>query len=174
MSVKELVIWALTVSWAFIAPVHTLIVATGLLVLFDMVTGIAKAIKTQQKVTSNRMRHTIGKGIAYQIAILTGFLIDTVMGMELMASRVIAGVICLVEGKSVLENIEAMTGISIWSALIEKLKPPTVTTTTVATTASSSTTTTDATEKIAASSSTTTHEPTTTTTTVETSRPPTK
>jgi phage-related holin len=126
LDVKGYLLSFLAMCWAFVAPIHTLIVATGALVLFDMVTGIAKAIKNKNKVTSNRMRHTITKGMAYQIAVLTGFLIDQVMGLELTASRVIAGVICLVEAKSVLENVEAMTGVSIWGALIDKLKPPAV------------------------------------------------
>lgn len=125
MNFKEYALTGLGMVWAFLAPVQILMIATGALVLFDMITGIAKALKGKQKVSSNRMRHTITKGLAYQVAILTGFLLDTVMGLDMVASRVIAGVVCVVEAKSVLENVETITGTSIWKALIDKLKPPT-------------------------------------------------
>lgn len=124
MNIKDYAYTVVAMVWAFVAPVHTLIIATGALVMFDMITGIAKALKTKQKITSNRMRHTITKGLAYQIAILTGFFLDNAMGLDMMASRVIAGVVCVVEAKSVLENVESMTGISIWSAVLDRLKPP--------------------------------------------------
>lgn len=122
--IKAYALHLLTTVWAFLAPAHTLIFATGTLVLLDLITGIAKAMKNGDKITSNRMRHTITKGLMYQLAILAAFMLDTVMDMGLMASRVVAGVIGIVECKSVLENVEAMTGANIWAAVLEKLKPP--------------------------------------------------
>ncbi len=127
MNVKEYALMLITMAWAFVTPVHTLMLVVGALVLFDMITGIAKAISIGEKITSNRMRHTITKGMAYQIAVLTGFFLDYAMGMEMTASRVIAGVVAVVEAKSVLENVEAMTGTSIWGSVVDKLKPPATT-----------------------------------------------
>jgi phage-related holin len=119
---------AMAMMWAFLAPIHTLIMATGALVLFDLVTGIAKAVKAKEKVTSNRMRHTVTKGMMYQIAILAAYMLDVVIGMEQVAARVVAGVICMVECKSVLENVNVMTGINMWESVLNALKPPKVNT----------------------------------------------
>ncbi len=109
--------------WAILAPIHTIIYAVSFLILADAGTGIWKAVKTKEPVTSRRMRDTVAKMAAYFIALLVGFAIDQVVGDSMLLARVAAGSICLIEATSVNENLKAATGIDVLSAVIEKLKP---------------------------------------------------
>lgn len=121
---KTYIVPLLTMFWAFIEPIHGLMFATGALVFLDFVTGMVKAFRVKgEKISSRRMRETIGKSVLYLIAVLAGFFLDYITGLEL-AARAIAGVIALVECKSVLENIEEITGLNLWAVVAEKLKPP--------------------------------------------------
>jgi phage-related holin len=114
----------LTMVWAFVAPIHGIVFAVGTLVILDFITGISKAIKADgvKAINSRRMRETVGKGLLYMIAVLAAFLLDYVTGLG-MAARAVAGVIAVVETKSILENVESMTGVSVLQVLVDKLKP---------------------------------------------------
>jgi phage-related holin len=102
-----------------------LLTATLCLVGIDLVTGVAKAVKAGgwASIRSRRLRETIGKGFLYLLAILSAFLLDYVVGLDI-AARAVAGVIALTEVKSILENVTEMTGVNVISALLAKLKPP--------------------------------------------------
>lgn len=123
--IKGFLLPVVTMAWAFIQPIHGLIFATGGLVLLDMATGIAKAVKKGgwKKIRSRRMRETIGKGALYMIAILAAFFLDYITKMDISA-RAVAGVVALTEVKSILENVGEMTGIDVLQAVLSKLKPP--------------------------------------------------
>lgn len=126
--------------------------AVGTLVMADFVAGIWASAKRKQKITSRRMRETVSKSIAYQMAIIIGFILDGLIGTtDVFIARVIAALIGLVEAKSVFESLTAITGLDFWAVIMEKIKPtlndakevevlealpppPVVTTTTVTTT----------------------------------------
>lgn len=120
---KEYAFAVLGMIWSFLAPVHVLLACTLGLIAIDAATGIYKAVKKGRKITSNRARHTIGKGLIYMCAIIAGHLIDTIFGLDKVASKAFAGAIALVEGKSIGENVEEATGIKLWAAVVNKLKP---------------------------------------------------
>lgn len=110
--------------WAFLAPIHSLLMITGTLVLIDTITGIWKAAKLKEKITSYRLRQTITKGAAYMLAILVSLLLDIVTGSAGMISRTVGGLIAMVEAKSCFENLRVITNIDIWKAILEKIQPP--------------------------------------------------
>lgn len=121
---KEYLIYLLAMFWAFIQPVHGLMFAVGALVMLDLVTGLVKAYKSKtDKISSRRMRETVGKSVLYMIAVLAGFFLDYITELG-MAARAIAGLVAIVECKSVLENIEEVTGLNLWAAIADKFKPP--------------------------------------------------
>lgn len=121
---KEYILGLVVMFWAFLAPIHGLLLITGALVLIDLATGIWKAVKLKEKVTSYKFRQTITKGAAYMLAILVALLLDTVMGTGGMVSRTVGGLIALSETKSCLENLGAITNIDLWKAVLTKLQPP--------------------------------------------------
>jgi hypothetical protein len=110
-------IWLFAVLAVFL-PIKELMLTIGFLVAADMVVGIWKAIKLKQRIRSRRMSDTITKLMLYQLAIMSGFLIEKFIIIELIPiTKLIATVIAIIEFKSIVESIEAVTGKDIWSKL---------------------------------------------------------
>lgn len=118
-------------SLAALAPIHTVMISVGVLIMVDLVTGIWAAIKRGDKVSSAAMRRTVSKIIVYQSAVITGFLLETYLLSDLIpVSKLVAGVIGLVEFKSILENGNHILGQDLFKSVLSKLgsendkKPP--------------------------------------------------
>lgn len=109
--------WLLA-SLAVFLPIKELMLTIGFLVGADMVVGIWKALKLKQRIRSRRMSDTITKLLLYQIAIMSGFLIETFIIAELIPiTKLVATVIAVIEFKSIIESIESVTGKDLWSKI---------------------------------------------------------
>jgi sugar phosphate permease len=107
---------------AVFAPIKMVIVTTGVLIMADTITGIFAARKRGEKVSSAGLRRTVTKSCVYLSAVCLGFLVETYMIDQFMPiSKIISGVISLVELKSILENLDSVHGSSIFKSVIEKL-----------------------------------------------------
>jgi len=105
-----------------IAPVQAVMLTVGVLVIIDVVTGVWAAFKRSELIKSAILRRTVSKMIIYQIAIISGFLIQQyVLQNEVPITKVVAGFISLVELKSILENSNTILGRDIFKTLIKKL-----------------------------------------------------
>jgi hypothetical protein len=110
-------IWFLA-GLAVFLPIKELMLTIGFLVAADMVVGIWKALKLKQRIRSRRMSDTITKLLLYQIAIMSGFLIETFIISELIPiTKLVATVVAVIEFKSIIESIESVTGKDLWSKL---------------------------------------------------------
>lgn len=110
-------IWLFALFAVFL-PIKELMLTIGFLVAADLVVGVWKAIKTGQRIRSRRMSDTITKLLLYQLAIMSGFLIETFIISELIPiTKLIATVIAIIEFKSIIESIEAVTGKDLWSKI---------------------------------------------------------
>lgn len=110
-------IWFLA-GLAVFLPIKELMLTIGFLVGADMVVGIWKALKLNQRIRSRRMSDTITKLLLYQIAIMSGFLIETFIISELIPiTKLVATVIAVIEFKSIIESIESVTGKDLWSKI---------------------------------------------------------
>ena len=110
-------VW-LFASLAVFLPIKELMLTIGFLVSADLVVGLWKAIKTKQRIRSRRMSDTVTKLLLYQLAIMSGFLIETFIISELIpVTKLIATVIAIIEFKSIVESIEAVTGKDLWSKI---------------------------------------------------------
>jgi hypothetical protein len=119
---KEWLVNIIVTTIALLAPIHALIIAVSVLILADFITGILAAIRRKEKVSSASMRRTISKLIVYQIAIITGFVLETYLLSSIFpVAKLVAGVIGLVEFKSILENANCILGGHIFTAVLEKL-----------------------------------------------------
>jgi len=110
-------IWFLA-GLAVFLPIKELMLTIGFLVGADMIVGIWKALKLKQRIRSRRMSDTITKLLLYQIAIMSGFLIESFIISELIPiTKLVATVIAVIEFKSIIESIESVTGKDLWSRI---------------------------------------------------------
>jgi len=111
--------WVLACMSIFL-PVRELMLTIGFLVGADMVVGIWKALKTGQKIRSRRMSDTITKMLLYQLAIVSGFLIEKYIITDILPiAKLIGSVIAIIEFKSIVESIESVTGQNLWTKIKE-------------------------------------------------------
>ena len=111
--------WVLACMSIFL-PIKELMLTVGFLVGADMVVGIWKALKTGQKIRSRRMSDTITKMLLYQLAIVSGFLIEKYIITDMLPiAKLIGSVIAIIEFKSLVESIESVTGQNLWTKIKE-------------------------------------------------------
>jgi hypothetical protein len=107
---------------AIFAPIKEMIATAIIIILVDLVTGILAAKKKGEKITSAGIRRSITKFAVYLTAILIGFLVETYMiGGFIPVSKIAAGLIGVVETKSIFENLDVLNGSPLFKALIDKL-----------------------------------------------------
>lgn len=119
---KQVGINIITVLIAALAPIHALMISVGFLILADLITGIWAAIKRKEKIKSSTMRRVISKICVYNVAVISGFLVEQYMlDSFLPISKIVASVIGLVELKSILENGNDILGTPIFKTILSKL-----------------------------------------------------
>jgi hypothetical protein len=107
---------------AVLAPAKALLISVGFLILADLVTGVWAAIKRKEAIKSSALRRTISKLVVYQIAVISGFLVETYMLENIFpVSKVVASVIGLVELKSILENANSILGQDLFKSVVARL-----------------------------------------------------
>lgn len=107
---------------AVFAPVHGIIIVSLILILSDLVTGVLAAHKKGQAINSSGLRRTVSKMCIYLAAICLGFLVEKYMLSDILpVSKIVAGLISIVEFKSILENLDVLNGSSLFKKLIDKL-----------------------------------------------------
>ena len=121
-TMKEWLTATVISTLAIFAPAKALILVTGILIFSDLLTGILAAKKRGEKIKSAALRRTITKCFVYEFAILLGFLVETYMLQGFIpVSKIAAGLISVVETKSIFENLDTINGHPIFQTLIQKL-----------------------------------------------------
>lgn len=118
---KDWIVKFLIATVALLAPVHPLLIASGVLILIDLITGVIRAFKHKEKIKSSVLRRTVTKMLVYNVAIITGFILETYLLPEIPATKLISSIIGLVEAKSILENLNEIYGTDLFKALLTKL-----------------------------------------------------
>lgn len=119
---KEYLYKGLLVLWAILTPIKPLLISCGFLIVADMITGIVAAKKRKEEIRSAEMRRTITKMVVYQVAIISAFVLEKYMLSELLPiSKIVSGVIGMVEFKSILENVSTIAGQDILKLVMEKM-----------------------------------------------------
>lgn len=107
--------------WAVFAPVQAIMGVTGGLIFVDLVTGIMAAHKKGEEITSKGISRTVAKIVLYELALATSFLVHQYMTGDLLpADKLVAGLIGLVELKSIMENINVANGTPVFAAIIDR------------------------------------------------------
>jgi Bacteriophage holin family len=108
---------------AFVSPLFPLAILVSTLIGTDFVFGIYRAYKTKQEINSRKMGHTISKLFLYNLAVLSVFMLEKlVFGTDVQFTKVVVGVIAMVELKSIDESFRILYGFSIYESLIDKIK----------------------------------------------------
>lgn len=119
---KEFVIKLAVSAIAALAPIHAVMISVGFLILADLVTGIFAANKRGEQITSAAMRRTVSKMLIYQLAVISGFLLEHYLLSDMMpVAKLVGGVIGMVEFKSILENSNTIVGTDIFKSILQKL-----------------------------------------------------
>lgn len=107
---------------AILAPIQPMLITVGCLILADLVTGLIRAFKLDERITSKALSRSVYKMLAYQMTVITAFLLEKyLIDGALPAAKLVASIIGITEFKSLLENTEAITGKPVFKTIIEKL-----------------------------------------------------
>ena len=111
----------LVVMWlvSYFTPIFPLMFSIGLLIMLDFFTGIQKARKLGEEITSKKMRPTITKGLGYMASILAAHVFEHVVpGLE--TTKIVTGLIAVIELKSLDENLRVITGKSLFKQFTKR------------------------------------------------------
>jgi hypothetical protein len=107
---------------AVFAPIKAVIVVTGVLVIADLITGVIAAHKKGEQITSAGLRRTVTKTTVYLSAVCLGFLVEKYMIDSILPiSKLVSGIIGVVELKSLMENLNTIHGSDLFKSIIDKL-----------------------------------------------------
>lgn len=107
---------------AVFSPAGPMIFTSLALVSVDLVTGLLVAYKQKIPITSSGLKRTVTKTVLYLSAILLFFLIQEYLtGESVPVCRIVTGYIGLVEGTSVLENMNKLGDVPLFQAILDKL-----------------------------------------------------
>lgn len=103
-------------------PIKATLITVMVLTVVDLISGIMASRKRGKKITSSGLKRTIIKTAVYELVVMLGFLTEQFMtGDSVPIVRVLAGFIGLTELKSVMENIERISGMPLVRMLIKQL-----------------------------------------------------
>jgi phage-related holin len=107
---------------AFFTPIFPAMLAAGILIICDTVTGIMKARKQGQVITSKELSAILTKMLLYQLLIISAHICELYMVDEIPFVKLVLGTVALVEFKSILENASVILGYDLFSEIMNKFK----------------------------------------------------
>ena len=127
---KTYLLYILTATCLFFAPMTGLMVAVGAAIALDTFFGIYRSVKVKgwKFVTSRRLSEIVSKMLLYQMCIICLYVIDFFIlteffqhwfSVSFFATKICAILLIFIECVSIKENFEKATGLDVWS-LIKK------------------------------------------------------
>lgn len=114
-------LWVVSLLAVF-APIKPAAIACLVLVFVDLITGVIAASRRGEAITSAKLKTTVIKLFIYEMAILMAFLAQQYLtGTVLPVCNLTTSVIGLTEMKSVLENLDSISGVNLFQALIDRV-----------------------------------------------------
>ena len=119
---------------SFFLPIQGILIGIGFAISLDTFTGIWKAIKKEESITSRKLSRLISKTLLYESAIMLFYVMDYFIINELVSqlfsvpflvTKCVALVLFSIEAISINENIKEITGEDIWSrakSLLSRIK----------------------------------------------------
>ena len=116
----------LAIVSSFFLPICGILILIFSCIVFDTITGIWKAKKTNTPITSRRLSAIISKILLYEATVMLFYLMDfyllndiimTFFSIKLLTTKILALVLVSVEIVSINENYKAVKGIDLWASL---------------------------------------------------------
>ena len=126
MSVQSQLLTLISICLAFFLPISGILIMIGVLICIDTFTGIWKANKLEEKITSRKLSSIISKLALYEVTVIMFFLIDqfilndiilTFFSVPFMLTKVVALVLASIEVMSINENYKVVKGIDLWQSM---------------------------------------------------------
>ena len=131
LSIQSNLLTLISIITAFFMPISGILFLVGFLILIDTITGIWKAKKLKQTITSRKLSAIVSKLALYECAVIMLFCIDfwildaivlKFFSVPLMVTKITALTLCSIELISISENYKVIYGINIWQSLKNLLK----------------------------------------------------
>ena len=127
ISIQSKLLTLISICFAFFLPISGILLMIGLLIIIDTITGIKKAHKLKEKITSRKLSSIISKLALYEITVIMFFLIDkfilndillTFFSVPFMLTKIVALVLASVEVISINENIKVIStkNLDLWQS----------------------------------------------------------
>jgi hypothetical protein len=126
ISIQQELLTLISICLAFFIPISGILIMIGVLIVIDTITGIWKANKLEEKITSRKLSSIISKLALYEITVIMFFLIDqfilndiilTFFSVPFMLTKVVALVLSSIEVMSINENYKVVKGIDLWQSM---------------------------------------------------------
>jgi len=126
ISIQSELLTLISICFAFFLPISGILLMIGVLIIIDTMTGIWKAKKLKEKITSRKLSSIISKLALYEVTVIMFFLIDqfilndiilTFFSVPLMLTKVVALVLASIEVMSINENYKSVKQIDLWGSL---------------------------------------------------------
>jgi len=126
ISIQSKLLTLISICFAFFLPISGILIMIGVLIAIDTFTGIWKANKVKEKITSRKLSSIISKLALYEITVIMFFLIDqfilneiilTFFSVPFMLTKIVALVLASIEVMSINENYKIVKGIDLWQSM---------------------------------------------------------
>ena len=126
ISIQKEILTLTSIIFAFFLPISGILIMIGVLIAIDTFTGIWKANKLKEKISSRKLSGIISKLALYEITVIMFFLIDafilndiilTFFSVPFMLTKVVALVLASIEVMSINENYKIVKGIDLWQSM---------------------------------------------------------
>ena len=126
ISIQQELLTLISICFAFFLPISGILIMIGVLICIDTITGIWKAKKIGDKITSRKLSAIISKLALYEVTVIMFFLIDqfilndiilTFFSVPFMLTKVVALVLASIEVMSINENYKVVKGIDLWQSM---------------------------------------------------------
>jgi hypothetical protein len=127
ISIQSKLLTLISICLAFFLPISGILLMIGVLIVIDTVTGIKKANKLKEKITSRKLSAIISKLALYEMTVIMFFLIDrfilndiilTFFSVAFMLTKIVSLVLASVEVISINENIKVIStkNLDLWQS----------------------------------------------------------
>jgi hypothetical protein len=125
ISIQSKLLTLISICFAFFLPISGILIMIGVLIAIDTFTGIWKANKLKEKITSRKLSSIISKLALYEITVIMFFLIDqfilneiilTFFSVPFMLTKVVALVLASIEVMSINESYKQVKQVDLWQS----------------------------------------------------------
>jgi hypothetical protein len=125
ISIQSKLLTLISICFAFFLPISGILIMIGVLISIDTITGIWKAKKIGDKITSRKLSAIISKLALYEVTVIMFFLIDkfilndiilTFFSVPFMLTKVVALVLSSIEVMSINESYKQVKQVDLWQS----------------------------------------------------------